>query len=79
MYYVGVVAYDTDRATRSGKIITEKQRVLLEAESMEEATIVLANYRYKDTRESRTVDIKELNIDDIILPSLEKSKEYYKK
>lgn len=77
MYYLVTVGYQTERTDREGAAPrTVKTKYLVEAESVEEVTIVIAKYRAEDSRESESLSIAKMGIECVIDPK--NTPQYYK-
>ena len=50
MYYLATVGYEMEQLDREGNPRITKVKYVVEAESIEEATIVLTKYRSEDMR-----------------------------
>lgn len=74
MYYLAVVGYETENEKGVTKI--QKTKYVIQAESIEEANIVLAKYRAGDTRDSESLSITKMQIECII--DDKNTPEYYK-
>lgn len=78
MYYLVTVGYESETLDREGNPRIQKVNYVVEAESTEEVTIIVAKYRGEfSTQGSKTMAIKELNIETIISPEI--TPQYYKK
>lgn len=78
MYYLVTVGYESETLDREGNPRVQKVNYVVEAESTEEVTIIVAKYRGElSTLGSKTMSIKELNIETIISPEI--TPQYYKK
>ena len=76
MYYLATVGYEMEQLDREGNARVTKVKYVVEAESIEEATIVLTKYRSEDTRSSQSVSIVKMAIECIIVKDL--TPQYYK-
>jgi len=76
MYYLATVGYEMEQLDREGNPRVTKVKYVVEAESIEEATIVLTKYRAEDTRSSQSVSIAKMPIECIIVRDL--TPQYYK-
>lgn len=77
MYYLVTVGYESETLDREGNPRIQKVNYVVEAESTEEVTIIVAKYRGESQQGSKTMAIKELNIESIISPTI--TPQYYKK
>lgn len=77
MYYLVTVGYESETLDREGNPRVQKVNYVVEAESTEEVTIIVAKYRGESQQGSKTMAIKELNIESIISPTI--TPQYYKK
>lgn len=66
MYYLATIGYETEQLDRNGEPRLLKTKYVVEAESVEEATIICSKYRSGDNRSSQLLSISKLVIDDII-------------
>lgn len=76
MYYLATVGYERDQLDREGNPRIQKVKYIVEAETIEEATIVLTKYRSEDSRSSQSVSISKLPIECVI--SNNETPQYYK-
>ena len=76
MYYLATVGYEMEQLDREGNPRITKVKYVVEAESIEEATIVLTRYRSEDMRSSQSVSIAKMPIECIISRDL--TPQYYK-
>ena len=67
MYYVVTIGYETED-TEKGTTKKTKSKYLLEAESVEEATIVAAKYSSEDSRHSEVVSVVKSPVEILISP-----------
>jgi len=77
MYYLVTVGYESETLDRNGDPRIQKVNYVLQAESTEEVTIIIAKYRGESALSSKTMAIKELNIECVIDPVI--TPQYYKK
>ena len=77
MYYLVTVGYESEVQDREGNPRIQKVNYVVEADSTEEVTIIVAKYRGESPQGSKTISIKELKIETIISPSI--TPQYYKK
>jgi hypothetical protein len=66
MYYLVTVGYELDQLDRNGNPRLQKIKYVVEAQSVEEATIVVAKYRSEDVRSSESLSIVKLQIECVI-------------
>jgi len=66
MYYLVTVGYELEQLDRNGNPRLQKAKYILEAESVEEATIVMSKYRAGDMRDSESLSITKLALESII-------------
>ena len=66
MYYLVTVGYELDQLDRNGNPRLQKIKYVVEAKSVEEATIVVAKYRTEDVRSSESLSIVKLQIECVI-------------
>lgn len=76
MYYLVTIGYETEQMDREGNPRIKKVKYVLQAESVEEATIVAANYRSGDIRSSESISIVKMPIECVI--DEKNTPEYYK-
>lgn len=77
MHYLVTVGYETEQLDRNGNARLQKFKYVVEADSVEEASLVIANYRNEDTRSSESLSISKMNIEDII--DRTSKSQYYKR
>jgi len=77
MYYLVTIGYETEQVDRQGNPRLQKLKYVVDAESVEETTIIAAKYRDGDTRSSEILAIAQLPVECIISPKT--YPEYYKK
>jgi hypothetical protein len=75
--YTITVGYETENLDKDGNPKMKKSRYLVEAESVEEAMLVMAKYRSEDMRSSEVVSITKSTFEDVLNPTL--SPKYYQK
>ena len=75
MNYTITVGYETENLDGDGNPKMKKSRYLVEAQSVEEAMIVIAKYRSEDSRGSEVLTITKATFEDVINPTL--SPKYY--
>jgi hypothetical protein len=66
MHYLVTVGYETEQLDREGNPRLQKVKYVVQAESMEEATLVMSKYRAGDNRGSQSMSIAQLPIDCVI-------------
>lgn len=76
MYYLVTVGYELEQLDRNGDPRLQKIKYVIESESVEEATMVVARYRSEDVRSSQSLSIVKLQIDSVI--DKQNSPKYYK-
>jgi hypothetical protein len=76
MHYLVTIGYETEQMDRNGNPRLQKLKYIVEAESVEEATIVASKYRAGDTRSSESIAIVKMPIECII--DKKNTPEYYK-
>ena len=77
MHYLVTVGYELEQLDRNGNPRLQKVNYIVEAESVEEATIVVSKYRAGDTRGSESLSIAKMAIECII--DRNNTPEYYSK
>ena len=76
MYYLVTIGYETEQMDREGNPRIKKVKYVLQAESVEEATIVAAKYRAGDIRGSESLSVVKMPIECVI--DEKNTPEYYK-
>ena len=76
MYYLVTIGYETEQLDRNGNPRLQKAKYIVNAESVEEASIVAAKYRSGDTRSSESISIVKMGIECVI--EQKNTTEYYK-
>ena len=76
MYYLVTIGYETDQMDRAGNARLQKLKYIIEAETVEEATIVASKYRAGDVRSSESLSVAKMAIECII--DTKNTPEYYK-
>jgi hypothetical protein len=76
MHYLVTIGYETEQMDRNGSPRLQKLKYILEAETVEEATIVASKYRSGDVRGSESISIAKMQIECII--DRKNTPEYYK-
>ena len=76
MYYLVTIGYETEQMDREGNPRIKKFKYIIEAESVEEATLVASKYRAGDVRSSESLSVAKMAIECII--DTKNTPEYYK-
>lgn len=76
MYYLVTIGYETEQTDRNGNPRLQKVKYVIQADSVEEATIVASKYREGDMRTSESLAITKMAIDCVI--DEKNTPEYYK-
>jgi hypothetical protein len=76
MHYLVTIGYETEQTDRNGNPRLQKVKYILEADTVEEATIVASKYRLGDVRSSESISIVKMPIECII--DRKNTPEYYK-
>lgn len=76
MHYLVTVGYELEQLDRNGNPRLQKVKYIVEAESVEEATIVVSKYRQGDTRGSESLSIAKMAIECVI--DKQNTPEYYR-
>jgi hypothetical protein len=76
MHYLVTVGYELEQLDRNGNPRLQKVKYIVEAESVEEATIVVSKYKAGDMRSSESLSIAKMTIECII--DKNNTPEYYK-
>ena len=76
MHYLVTIGYETEQMDRNGNARLQKLKYIIEAETVEEATIVASKYRAGDVRTSESISVGKMAIECII--DKKKTPEYYK-
>ena len=76
MHYLVTIGYETEQMDRAGNPRLQKLKYIIEAETVEEATIVASKYRAGDTRSSESISVAKMAIECII--DSKNTPEYYK-
>jgi hypothetical protein len=76
MYYLVTIGYETEQMDRNGNPRLQKLKYVVQAESVEEATIVASKYRAGDMRSSESISIVKAPIECVI--DSKNTPEYYK-
>jgi hypothetical protein len=77
MHYLVTIGYETENLDRNGNPRLQKLKYIVEAESVEEATLIASKYRAGDMRSSESLSIAKMPIECTIDPK--NTPEYYKK
>jgi hypothetical protein len=77
MYYQVTIGYETEQMDKEGNPRIKKVKYVLQAESVEEATIVAAKYREGDIRGSESLSVVKMQIECVI--DEKNTPEYYKR
>jgi hypothetical protein len=77
MHYLVTIGYETENVDRNGNPRLQKLKYIVEAQSVEEATIIASKYRAGDMRSSESLSIVKMPIECII--DQNNTPEYYKK
>jgi hypothetical protein len=77
MYYLATIGYETEQLDKNGDPRLQKLKYIIEAESVEEVTVISAKYRAGDTRASDLLSVAQMPIECII--GSKTTPEYYKK
>jgi len=76
MHYLVTIGYETEQMDRNGNARLQKLKYVIEAETVEEATIVASKYRSGDVRSSESISVAKMAIECII--DKKNTPEYYK-
>ena len=76
MYYLVTIGYETEQKDREGNPRIKKVKYVLQAESVEEATLVAGKYRAGDIRGSESLSVVKMPIECVI--DEKNTPEYYK-
>lgn len=76
MYYLVVVGYESEQLDRAGNPRIQKEKYGVEAESVEEATIIGNKYIAGDTRTGEIISIVKMVIECVL--DRKNTPEYYK-
>jgi len=76
MHYLVTLGYETEQMDREGNPRIKKFKYIIEAESVEEATLVASKYRAGDVRSSESLSVAKMAIECII--DTKNTPEYYK-
>jgi len=70
MYYLATVGYEKEQLDGNGNPRLDKVKYVVQAESVEEATIVLNKYKSEDMRSSESISIVKMPIECILDPAI---------
>jgi len=76
MHYLVTIGYESEQLDREGNPRVKKYKYIIEAESVEEATIVAYKYRAGDTRSIESISVAKMAIECVI--DSKNTPEYYK-
>jgi hypothetical protein len=76
MYYLVTVGYESEQTDRAGNPRIQKEKYAVEAESVEEATLVSNKYINGDSRGGEILSVTKLAIECVI--DQKNTPEYYK-
>ena len=76
MHYLVTIGYETEQMDRNGNPRLQKMKYIIEADTVEEATIVASKYRAGDVRSSESISVVKMPIECII--DEKNTPEYYK-
>jgi hypothetical protein len=76
MHYLVTIGYESEQMDREGNPRVKKYKYIIEAETVEEATIVASKYRAGDTRSSEIISVAKMAIECVI--DSKNTPEYYK-
>ena len=76
MHYLVTIGYETEQMDRNGNPRLQKLKYIVEAETVEEATIVASKYRAGDVRSSESISIVKMPI--VCIIDTKNTPEYYK-
>jgi len=76
MHYLVTIGYETEQMDRNGNPRLQKLKYIVEAQTVEESTIVAAKYRAGDVRSSESISVAKMAIECII--DEKNTPEYYK-
>jgi hypothetical protein len=66
MHYLVTIGYETEQMDRNGNPRLQKLKYIIQAESVEEATIIASKYRAGDIRSSESISIVKMQIECIL-------------
>lgn len=66
MHYLITIGYETEQTDREGNPRIKRVKYVLQANSVEEATIVAAKYRSGDNRGSESLSVSKMQIECVI-------------
>lgn len=78
MYYLVKIGYETEQEGRNGEVKTKikKEKYIIQAESVEEATIIASKYASEDIRSSESLSVSKIDIECLI--DKKNTPQYYK-
>jgi len=76
MHYLVTIGYETEQMDRNGNARLQKLKYVIEAETVEEATIVASKYRSGDVRSSESISVSKMAIECVV--DRKNTPEYYK-
>lgn len=76
MYYLVTIGYETEQTDRNGNPRLQKVKYVIEADSVEEVTVIASKYRAGDVRSSESLSIAKMPIECVI--DAKNTPEYYK-
>ena len=76
MHYLVIIGYETEQMDRNGNPRLQKLKYIVEAETVEEVTIVASKYRSGDIRSSESISVAKMAIECVI--DKKNTPEYYK-
>jgi hypothetical protein len=76
MHYLVTIGYETEQMDRNGNARLQKLKYVVEAETVEEVTIVAAKYRSGDVRSSESISVAKMAIECVV--DRKNTPEYYK-
>jgi hypothetical protein len=76
MHYLVTIGYETEQMDRAGNPRLQQLKYIIEAETVEEATIVASKYRAGDIRSSESISVAKMAIECVI--DKKNTPEYYK-
>ena len=76
MHYLVTIGYELEQLDRNGNPRLQKSKYIVDAESIEEVSLIIAKYRAEDTRDSESISIVKMQIECII--DKKNTPQYYK-
>jgi hypothetical protein len=76
MHYLVTIGYETEQMDRNGNARLQKLKYVIEAETVDEATIVASKYRSGDVRSSESISVSKMAIECVV--DRKNTPEYYK-